>query len=359
MANTESFKGMSDDAFEAHLNTPNLEDSEETPSGSLSSSEETLDESPTNVEESPVLASEELTPEEEGTEDVPVDTEGEVPDEETDEDGEATETPETKDESAEPTSDLDELYKPFKASGREVSVKSVEEAKKLMSMGVDYVEKLQGFKVHRKTIKTLAEHKIDGERLNLLIDASNGNRDAINKLIQDHKIDTMDLGTEDSNYTPSDNSVSDAQVEMDEVIERIQSSPSFSATSDIVTNQWDEASKKVIFEAPQHLATLNEHVSNGTYERVMTEVTRARMFDTRLQGLSDIDAYQKVGMELQQAGAFNKEAPAKVSRKPKPQVSTNTDKKLRASPSKATPSKTASKKYDFAGMSDEAFEKLL
>lgn len=357
MANIESFGGMSDEDFEAHLDNPQSEDSGETPSGSLSSSEETLDETPTDVEESPVTASEELTPEDSSTNESDEVSE-DSSDEQTDEVDEEEESPEAETDTK-ATTDLDELYKPFKASGREVSVKSVEEAKKLMKMGVDYVEKLQGFKVHRKTIKTLDEHKIDSERLNLLIDASNGKPEAINKLIQDHDINVMDLGGEDSNYTPSDNSVSDAQVEMDEVLERIQSTPSFSTTSDIVTNQWDEASKKVIFETPQHLATLNEHVSNGTYDRVMTEVTRARMFDTRLGGLSDLDAYQLVGNEMQRAGAFNKSPAPTVSRKPKPQVATNTDKKLRASPSKAAPSKTVKPKYDFASMSDEEFEKLL
>ncbi len=357
MPNTDSFVGMSDDEFEQHLNAPQSEVSEETPSGSLSSSEELLDESPTDESNSTVLASEELT-----TDELPANELAEEPevstDEQTTDEGEAAEAPETETD-VKADSGLEDLYKPFKASGREVSVKSVDEAKKLMSMGVDYVEKLQGFKQHRKTIRTLAEHKIDSASLNLLIDAHNGNPEAINKLIQDHKIDTLDLGTEDSNYTPSDNSVSDAQVEMDDVIDRIQSSPSFSATSDILTNQWDEASKKVIYAAPQHLETLNEHVSNGTYERVMTEVTRIKLFDAnQLQGLSDLEAYQKVGHALQQAGAFNKQAPV-VSRKPTTTVATNTDKKLRASPSKATPRSTAPKKYDFAGMSDEEFEKLL
>lgn len=354
MSNPESFSGMSDDAFEAHLNGNPSEDSQETLNGSLSSSEETLDETPTDVEESSLEASEELTLETD-EEDIPEETLDAESDTDTEEDADE----DSEEEDSETPNELAELYKPFRASGREVSVKSVEEAKKLMSMGVDYVEKLQGFKVHRKTIRTLAEHNIDGDKLNLLIDASNGNPDAISKLIQDHGLNALDLDTEDSNYKPSDNSVSDVQVEMDDVIDRIQSTPSFSTTSDIVTNQWDEASKKVIFAKPEYLETLNTHVSNGTYERVMTEVTRARLFDTRLQGVSDLDAYQIVGNELQKAGAFNPEPPQQVSRKPVKKVAENTDKKLRASPSKVSSSKRAPQKYNFAAMSDDEFEKLL
>lgn len=354
MANPDSYVGMSDEEFEAQLNGTHSEESEEAPSEPLSLSDETLDETPADDAESPTAASEELSEvDEEET------TEGET-DEESEEDNESEESDETSEEEEPVTSDLDELYKPFKASGKEVQVTSVEEAKKLMSMGVDYANKLQGFKVHRKTIKTLEENKIDADKLNLLIDAANGNKGAISKLIQDHEIDTMELDSEGSNYTPSDYSVSDATVEMDDVIDRIQSTASFSTTSDIVTNRWDEASKKVIFENPVHLETLNEHVSNGTYERVMKEVDRARMFGG-LQNLTDLQAYQQVGTQMQKDGVFNNApAPAAVvSRKPKAKPVTNTDKKLRASPSKGTPNKQVAVKYDYANMPDEEFEKLL
>ncbi len=364
MSDVESFVGMSDEDFEKHMETNSPEDSVGDPSGSLATSEEKLDEVPADSAVLPEDAPDELTP---GDETLDIEAgdivkEGDkIEDKQTaDEEDQDDEAPKAEDDSANGASDLDELYKPFKASGRDISVKSVEEAKKLMSMGVDYVQKLQGFKQHRKTIKTLGEHKIDGNRLNLLIDASNGNKDAINTLIQEHSIDTEDLSeVKDSNYTPSDNSVSDSQVEMDDVIDRIQATSSFSTTSDIVSNQWDDNSKKVIFANPKNLELLNEHVSNGTYERVMTEVTRAKLFGG-LQGLSDLEAYQQVGQELyKQEQATQTATPTQVSRKPVAKATVITDKKLRASPSKATPRSTAPVKYDYAGMSDEEFEKHL
>lgn len=362
MENNDSFAGMTDEAFEAHLNAvPSEESNEETPSESLPTSEEPLtldeesvDETPTDVEESPVEAPESDLEEEHEESDEDIETEDldeeEAPDDVTNE----TET------EAELNAELEELYKPFKASGREISVKSVEEAKKLMSMGADYANKLQGFKVHRKTIKTLEQNDIDTDKLNLLIDASKGDKGAISKLIQEHSIDTMDLSEEeDSNYTPKDYSVSDSQVDMDDVIARIQATPSFSTTSDIVTNQWDASSKEVILSNPQHLEDLNEHVSNGTYDVVMNEVVRARTFGG-LQGLTDFEAYAQVGQQMQSEGAFNKAAPETktVSGKPKAKSQTNTDKKRRASPAKGSPTKTPVK-YDYAGMSDAEFEKLL
>lgn len=361
MSNPDSFASMSDEAFEEAMTTFGAEESQEpqdeapvvstpddgdTTTDDVESAEDTSTASEDDTNE---VVTEEATTNVENSEET---TEEEL-------DSEATEATET--ESDESTStELDELYKPFKASGRDIQVKDVAEARRLMSMGVDYSEKLHGFKVHRKTIKTLEQHDIDTNKLNMLIDASKGNKDAIAQLIQTHKIDVMDLEVnEDSNYTPSDYSVSDSQVEMDDVISRIQGTTSFATTSDIVTNQWDDASKKVIFDNPQYLSTLNEHVANGTYERVMQEVTKARVLGG-LQGLSSLDAYNQVGKLLQQQGAFKPEAPvATVTRKPKP-TATNSEQKLRASTPRRAPSTPASKpKYDYASMSDDAFEKLL
>lgn len=359
MDNDTSFVGMSDDAFEAMLNEPSSEvSSEEAPSEPTTTSEapvsseedsfEEVDETPTNVEESSSDDAEEVLEEEE---DHPVEDEA-------DEEEALVE----EDATIELTADkqLEELFKPLKASGRDITIKSVEEARKLISMGIDYSSKLQGFKIHRKTVKTLEENGIDSAKLNLLIDVSKGNKEAISKLIHEHGIDTMDLDDkEGSAYTPTDYSVSDSQVDMDDVISRIQGTASFSTTSDIVTNQWDSSSKEVILSKPEYLESLNEHVSNGTYDVVMNEVVRARAFGG-LTGLTDFEAYSQVGKQLQSEGAFNKASVTKtVSRKPVSLPQANADKKKRASPTKGTPKKNVPVKYDYAGMSDSEFEKLL
>lgn len=350
MSNIDSFGGMDDDAFEAALANGGPESIEETPSASLSGSEDDnsqeLDETHEDGVESSTEASEEAT---DGT-DEPEENANEE-EESLDDDQESDEPKETSTEAQ-----LAELFKPFKAGKREQSVTSVEEARRLMEMGSQFAQKMAGFKPHRKRIKVLEDNKIDDATLNHLIDLSKGDKGAIAKLLQDHSIDTMDLDSqEDSDYTPSNYSVSDAQVEMDDVISRIQDTPSFSSTSDIVTNRWDEASKNVIFENPNLLEMLNTQVSDGTYERVMTEVERLKMFGG-LQGLSDIQAYDMVGKQI--ATQQVQQPTATVKTKPEPKA-TNTDRKRRASPSKKAPKKTAQPEYNYGGMSDSDFEKLL
>lgn len=351
------YTDMDDEAFESVLSSGDFtSDTAEAPSEPLSVSEDEVDESyEEDVNSSENASDEQLEHDEEGVTDEEEETDPDYPDEETEEEETSEEASEDSDEQAEPEpSELDELYKPFKASGKEVSVKSIEEAKKLMSMGVDYSVKLQGFKQHRSTIKTLQKNEIDEATLNYLIDLKNGNPQAISKLLKEGEIDPLDLDVEeDSSYTPSDHSVSPSQVDLDDVIDRIQSTDTFATTSDIVTNQWDVTSKKAIYAKPQYLEILNAHVANGTYTRVMQEVERSRMLGD-LHGLSDLEAYDKVGAQL---FSGSQEVPTKrVSTAPKQQP--NTDRKRKASPSKNT-SKAVKPKYNYADMSDDEFEKLL
>lgn len=344
------YADMDDEAFESVLSSGDFtSDTAEAPSEPLSVSEDEVDESYEEDVNSSENASEEANNDENTDEEEEADPD--YPDEETEEEETSEET--TEDKEPEP-SELDELYKPFKASGKEVSVKSIEEAKKLMSMGVDYSVKLQGFKQHRSTIKTLQKNEIDEATLNYLIDLKNGNPQAISKLLKEREIDPLDLDLEeDSSYTPSDHSVSPSQVDLDDVIDRIQSTDTFATTSDIVTNQWDVASKKAIYAKPQYLEILNAHVANGTYKRVMQEVERSRMLGD-LHGLSDLEAYDKVGAQM---FSGSQSVPTKrVSTAPKQQP--NTDRKRKASPSKNT-SKAVKPKYNYADMSDDEFEKLL
>jgi hypothetical protein len=341
-----NFANMDDDQFESAM-------SEYTPPESVEDSVESVEDEVDSLDEQEVESSTdaEIEPEEELTDDGEPEDEVEETEVEAEEEDSEETTEVTESDSSE---SLEDLYKPFKASGKEVSVTSVDEAMKLMKMGVDYSVKLHGFKQHKGTIKTLQTNDIDEAQLNYLIDLKNGNPQAINKLLADHKIDPMEMEVEeDSSYTPSDHSVSQSQVDLDDVIERIQSSPSFSTTSDIVTNQWDATSKQAVFKDPSILELLNEHVSNGTYERVTNEVQRVRMFGG-LNGLSDLEAYDQVGKTLYEQ---SQKAPTKqVSTAPKHKP--NTDRKRKASPSKGT-TKSTKPKYDYAAMDDDAFEKLL
>tara|TARA_R110002020_G_scaffold108588_4_gene251622 strand:- start:2138 stop:2797 length:660 start_codon:yes stop_codon:yes gene_type:complete len=206
---------------------------------------------------------------------------------------------------------------------------------------------------------------LDESKLSLLIDVASGNPEAISQLVRDNEIDPLTIDTSEENkYTPKNHTVGDHQVELDEVISRIQDTDSFSDTMEVVSSKWDESSKRDIASNPNQLEVINTHVSNGIYAKVQAEVDRIKVFGG-LQGVSDFDAYKQVGEQLFKAGKITIDGAPKptenivVPTKPKAKKSDNLrkDKRKAASPVKNS-GKAKEKKFDFnpLAMTDEEFE---
>lgn len=283
-----------------------------------------------------------------------------------DEDDDDTDEPDNSDEEVLNYEELySELLSPVKANGDLVDIKNVDEARRLMSMGIDYGRKMKELKESRKLLKMLGNHDLlDEAKLNYLIDLDKKNPEAIAKLVQESGIDPLDMNTEESNkYTPSNYSVSESEVQLDDVIDSIRSTPTYADTMKTVS-ELDDASKRILTQTPQTLAILNEHKANGIYAMVNEEVKRERIFGG-LSGLSDLEAYKVVGDRLHAEGKFNTlnqaTKPKKVV-KTKPAVnpaeSALTDKKRKASPIKTSRTKREKPNYDFLNMSDDDFEKF-
>lgn len=283
-----------------------------------------------------------------------------------DEDDDDTDEPDNSDEEVLNYEELySELLSPVKANGDLVDIKNVDEARRLMSMGIDYGRKMKELKESRKLLKMLGNHDLlDEAKLNYLIDLDKKNPEAIAKLVQESGIDPLDMNTEESNkYTPSNYSVSESEVQLDDVIDSIRSTPTYADTMKTVS-ELDDASKRILTQTPQTLAILNEHKANGIYAMVNEEVKRERIFGG-LSGLSDLEAYKVVGDRLHAEGKFNTlnqaTKPKKVV-KTKPAVNPAenalTDKKRKASPIKTSRTKREKPNYDFLNMSDDDFEKF-
>lgn len=286
---------------------------------------------------------------------------------EDEDDPEEEEVEDDETETDEPGSDdtelLEEILAPLKHRGSEFKPKDVEEARRLMSMGLDYARKTKELKDQRKYLKMLDNHELlDESKLSFAIDLLKGDKDAIAQLVQNNGIDVMEL-EEGKEYTPSNHAVSANEVELDDVIESIRSTESFADTMNIVNN-WDDSSKRELASKPQLLAVMNEHKSNGVYAMIDAEVQRERMIGG-LAGLSDVEAYQAMGNKLFQQGRFGEaqpqaEAPApkKVVRKPKAKAD---DKQLQDKRRKANATQNKGRKpekpsYDWWNMSDDEVE---
>jgi len=263
------------------------------------------------------------------------------------------------------------LLTPFKANGREIQVQNVDDAIQLMQMGANYNKKMAALKPNLKLMKLLENNGLlNEEKLSFFIDLEKKNPEAINKLVKDSGIDPVDLdASKATSYKQTAYSVDDREIELDSVLDEIQGTPSYSKTLDIVSSKWDSASKQVIAKTPQLLKVINDHVDRGIYDIISKEVESERLFG-RLDGLSDLEAYRKVGDAIQARGGFNNlsrtqvkpetKVPVVVTPKPKPAEDDKLKDKRRAA-SSTKPAGAVSTKADFnpLAISDEEFEKQI
>jgi len=261
--------------------------------------------------------------------------------------------------------EYEKLMTPFKANGKEMKVATIDEARQLMQMGANYNKKMAGLKPSLKTLKLLENNELlDEGKLSYLIDLHKGDKGAIQKLIKDNGLDPMDMDVDaESDYKPKSYTVDDREMELDDVLERIQDTTSYSDTINLVSNKWDAASKQHVANNPTALETINTHMASGVYELVNAEVEKQRTFG-RLSGLSDIEAYHQVGYAMSEEGKLNAlmkpdAAPAKkVVQPPKAKVDPAVRQKKRAASSTRTkPGASAQDDYNPLSMSDEDFEK--
>jgi hypothetical protein len=253
------------------------------------------------------------------------------------------ESEEITDEVVEPESrdQLAELFAPFTANGKEIKVDNIEDARKLMQMGAGFNKKMSALKPHLKLIKMLQNNDLlDESKLNHLIDISKKNPDAIGKLLADSDIDPLNLNASNE-YTPNTYSVSDKEIELDNVLGELKDSPHYSKTLDVIVNKWDAASKELLISNPGNIELIHEQVANGIYDQVITVMERERALG-RLTGLSDLEAYDRVGNLMHAQGLFAHQAgKPKATAEIKPTAPTADElklksRKLAASPTKAT-----------------------
>ena len=113
------------------------------------------------------------------------------------------------------------LLAPFKANGREIQVKSVDDAVALMQMGANYNKRMAALKPNLKMLKLLENNGLlSKEKISYLIDLEKKNPAAINKLVKDSGLDPMDLDAEKAGeYKPKIHSVDDREIDLDTVLD--------------------------------------------------------------------------------------------------------------------------------------------
>ena len=261
----------------------------------------------------------------------------------------------------------EQLMAPFKANGKTMQVKSVEEAIQLMQMGANYTRKMQELQPHRKTLLMLENNGLlDEGKLSFLIDLDKKNPEAIKKLLQDANINPLDVDMDkESTYQEGNHKVSDEEAQFRLVLDELNSNPVGRETLQTINSTWDQASKEVLWKQPEVMNTINAQRENGVYARITAEIDRRRTLGVIQVGVPFLEAYRVVGDELHKAGAFNDlfkpKAPAVApvatrAAMPKP---TGLDPKAEAAAvHRGSPSKTTSPLEAMQKASDDEFLKM-
>ena len=248
------------------------------------------------------------------------------------------------------------IFKPFKANGKEIAPKTVDDVISLMQMGANYTKKMQLMAPMKRSVESLNKAGITDTDLNFLIDVHNGDKEAIKKLLEKHKVDPIDLDMENTNYVPKNNIVSDSDIEYANILEDIQ--PSLPKIQKIITEQWDPKSKEYLLKDPQLMKALHEEIEMGRFDKVQTMVEMEKTFG-RAKGKSDIEIYidlvSKIATEQNTAtpSNTNKSLPDQTVTKPIPD-------KTKAAPVRTKQSNqgTPLSEKDLFSLSDEEFMKL-
>jgi len=207
--------------------------------------------------------------------------------------------------------EYEKLMAPFKANGQDMQIKNSTDAVRLWQMGLNYHKKMADLKPMLKINKLLEQNDLlDVEQINYLIDLKNKNPEAITKLLKDSSIDPLDINVkEDSNYVPTRRNVTDTEIDLDSVLDDIRDTPSYEKTLNVVTKVWDDSSRAVISQQPHIISIINGQMEDGTYDKVMGEVTYQRSLGN-LRGINDFEAYKQMGDMLNTAGQLGPVKPA-------------------------------------------------
>ena len=249
---------------------------------------------------------------------------------------------------------FDALMAPLKANGQEVQVKSAEDARRLIQMGLNYDDKMVAIKPARLAGKALERAGIikdgivDEDALNRMIDFNNGNLEVMKARLKELEIDPLDLDLDDTDYQAQDHMVSEHSIEIDDIQNQLNTRGS---TEQVVgaLNQLDTGSRDFFAENPQQLLGLEQDVTSGVFNEIYGNVQYERRMG-RLSGKTDMEAY----IEFAQArGQAMRDQEPEVQ---KPTKTVNTKKRAKAAGSKPAPAKTTEAVNPF-DMTDDEFEK--
>lgn len=250
---------------------------------------------------------------------------------------------------------------PIKANGKTLQVRTPDEAVRLMQMGANYTQKMQSLAPYRKKMQMLNNAGLfEEDKINFLIDLSQGKPEAVSQFLKDHKIDPLDLdmSEEAPKYVPGNHSVSDAEMNFQAVVDDLKSTPEGLETLKFAQT-WDQASLDAAWKSPDVLPVINEQRQNGVFKLITDEIEHQKAVGALPPNVPFLDAYQAVGnMLLQQKYQAQREQQV-IQNLPRGTLKKeqNNSARVRAAGPSGRSKKSTTNFVDPFSLSDEEFEK--
>ena len=189
----------------------------------------------------------------------------------------------------------------FKANGREYKFTQDEimaQFPKIFGQAMDYTKKTQAMKPWRKTIDAIEEAKLGHNDINLMIDVMKGNKEAIAEVLKRTGVDSLEIDTENSKYTPNDYGRDDKALAIKDIIEEISVDREYETTHKVLSKEWDEKSFRRMTDNPELIRLLHNDVKSGTFDKVQAVAEKIKVFDRGLK--TDLEYYELASMEIAQ-----------------------------------------------------------
>jgi hypothetical protein len=195
-----------------------------------------------------------------------------------------------------------EIHK-FTANGQEFEFTADEIFQQfgtVFGQSMDYTKKMQAIAPYRKMISALETEGVSSEQLNLAIDALKGNKQALQKIIEDNKFDAYDLTDEGAGereeYKVPEYGKNDVQLGIEEVTKEISNDEEYKITVDVIDRQWDDSSRDVFASNPKMIKGLHNDIKSGIYDKVAPVAMKMKVLDGNTK--SDLEYYMLAGQQV-------------------------------------------------------------
>jgi len=181
----------------------------------------------------------------------------------------------------------------FKADGKEYEFSDkeiVDQFPRIFGQAMNYTKKMQAIKPWRKTIDAMEQANLGHEDVNLMIDALNGNKDAMAQVLKRTGTDALDLDLENNDYVAKDYGRNEEELAIKDVVDSISQDREFAITENILSNQWDDASWQEMAHNPETISLLHADVKSGMYDTISPIMTKLKVYDGAKK--SDLDYYK-------------------------------------------------------------------